>query len=149
MLKTKDYGYVGMQLMLFVAYIFPVYWSDPHHALITQIGFIISIVGGLVLLLSLAQLNTYLSPFPTPKKETKLIQNGLYKYIRHPIYTGILLLFFGYGLYQSSSYKLCITILLAVLFYFKSIYEEKCMEEKFAEYKNYRDKTGRFFPKFF
>lgn len=148
-LKMKDYSYVGVQLILFVAYVFPVYGRAPYPVLVTQAGFVVSVAGGFVLLLSLVQLNINLSPFPTPKEETKLVRKGLYKYIRHPIYTAILLLFFGYGLYQSSLYKIFITILLAVLFYFKSIYEEKCLEEKFAEYKDYCNKTGRFFPKIF
>ena len=42
-------------------------------------------------LMSLAalQLNRNLSPFPSPKKESKLSTSGAYKYIHHPIYTGL------------------------------------------------------------
>ena len=44
-------------------------------------------------LMSLAalHLNRNLSPFPYPKKESKLSTSGAYNYIQHPIYTGLAL----------------------------------------------------------
>ncbi|PKP27121.1 MAG: hypothetical protein CVU03_00860 [Bacteroidetes bacterium HGW-Bacteroidetes-2] len=87
--------------------------------------------------------------FPTPKADGTLIQTGLYKYIRHPIYTSILMLFLGYSIYQNSFYKLIITLVLGVLFYFKSKYEEKQLAIKFPEYLAYKNKTGRCLPKVF
>ena len=38
--------------------------------------------------LAALQLNRNLSPFPSPKKKSRLITSGAYKYVRHPIYTG-------------------------------------------------------------
>ena len=113
---------------------------------IQKIGLIISFFGGLIILLALLQLNKNLTPFPTPKNNATLLENGLYKYMRHPIYTGIILLFIGFSIYQNSLYKLSITLLLVILFHFKSNYEEQCLEQKFPDYKIYKTKTGRFFP---
>jgi protein-S-isoprenylcysteine O-methyltransferase Ste14 len=113
---------------------------------IQKIGLTIAVFGGIIITLALLQLNKNLSPFPTPKECSSLLQNGLYKYSRHPIYSGIILLFLGYSLYQNSGYKLLISLLLVILFYFKSNYEEQRLEQKFPDYKHYRSKTGRFFP---
>jgi len=113
---------------------------------IQKIGLFIAGFGGVIIILALFQLNKNLSPFPTPKNNTTLLQNGLYKYMRHPIYTGIILLFTGYSLYQNSFYKLGIALLLVILFYFKSNYEEQRLEQKFPDYKLYKNKTGKFFP---
>lgn len=110
-------------------------------------GLWIAILGGLIIILALLQLNKNLSPFPTPKDKSVLLQNGLYKYMRHPIYTGIILLFSGYSVYQNSVYKLFISLILVILFYLKSNYEEQRLEQKFSDYKRYRSKTGRFFPR--
>jgi protein-S-isoprenylcysteine O-methyltransferase Ste14 len=113
---------------------------------IQKIGLLIAVFGGMIIILALLQLNKNLSPFPTPKEDATLLQNGLYKYMRHPIYTGIILFLAGYGVYQNSLYKLLILLLLVILFYLKSNYEEQRLEQKFPDYKLYRNKTGRFFP---
>jgi protein-S-isoprenylcysteine O-methyltransferase Ste14 len=113
---------------------------------IQKTGLVIAFFGGIIITLALLQLNKNLSPFPTPKDSASLLQNGLYKYMRHPIYTGIILLFSGYSVYQNSVYKLLISVFLVILFYLKSNYEEQRLEQKFPNYQRYKDKTGRFFP---
>ena len=147
-LGVKDIAYVGIQFALFLAYLYDVpflHFILPN--IIKEIFIVVSILGIGIVLFSMLQLNIHLSPFPSPKKGSKLIQNGLYKYVRHPIYTGILITLFGYGLYTSSSYRLIISLTLLVLFYFKSRYEEARLQRNFSDYKSYQENTGRFFPK--
>jgi len=115
---------------------------------IQKIGVLMAVCGGIIITLALLQLNKNLSPFPTPKESASLLQNGLFKYMRHPIYTGIILLFTGYSVSQNSVYKLLISVFLVLLFYLKSNYEEQRLEQKFPDYKQYKKKTGRFFPWF-
>jgi protein-S-isoprenylcysteine O-methyltransferase Ste14 len=143
---TKDYLFVIIQFALFFCFIFDLDWAMKLSFGIQKAGLWVSILGGLIIILALLQLNKNLSPFPTPKNNTTLLQNGLYKYIRHPIYTGIILFFTGYSVYQNSFYKLGISLLLVILFYFKSNYEELRLEQKFPDYVNYKNKTGKFFP---
>jgi protein-S-isoprenylcysteine O-methyltransferase Ste14 len=147
-INSKDFFLVGIQLVLFVLYTVPVEWSLEFFSWFKTIGWIVASVGLLIVVIALLQLNSNLSPFPTPKDNAVLIQNGLYAWVRHPIYTGVLLLFLGYGIYLASLYKLLITFLLWLLFYFKTQYEEVQLQRKFFEYKNYKRKTGRFLPKF-
>ncbi|WP_417266182.1 methyltransferase family protein [Brumimicrobium sp.] len=75
-----------------------------------------------------------------------LIENGVYKFIRHPIYTGLILSFFGFAIISDSGYRILITAVLFLLFYFKTIYEEKRLIEKFPSYLEYKSRSGRFFP---
>ncbi|WP_299210453.1 methyltransferase [uncultured Dokdonia sp.] len=147
-LQTADRIFVLIQCILFFLYILEIprlQFTIPNGIAIA--GILIAIIGFATILITLLQLNKNLSPFPTPKLGSQLIQNGLYTYIRHPIYTGILLLFLGYGLYVASGYKLLITLLLVVLFTYKSRYEEKRLALVFKDYSNYKKKTGRFLPK--
>ena len=144
--KRKDYLFVTIQFVLFFCFIFNLNGSMNLSFGLQKAGLLVSILGGIIIILALLQLNKNLSPFPTPKNNTTLLQNGLYKYMRHPIYTGIILFFTGYSVYQNSFYKLGISLLLVVLFYFKSNYEELRLEEKFPDYKLYKRKTGKFFP---
>jgi protein-S-isoprenylcysteine O-methyltransferase Ste14 len=145
-IKKKDYLFVTIQFILFFCFIFDLNWSMKLSLVIQKVGLWFSILGGLIIILALLQLNKSLSPFPTPKNNTTLLQNGLYKYIRHPIYTGIIIFFTGYSVYQNSFYKLVISLLLIILFHFKSKYEEQRLEQKFPNYKLYKSKTRKFFP---
>jgi len=147
-LGSKDFIFVGVQLLLFVAYVFDVdLWEFDIPGPIEIGSLITAVVGAVVILLAFIKLNTNLSPFPSPKTNAELIRSGVYKYVRHPIYSGILIVLFSYGLYTTSSYKLSITIILYALFYFKSAYEEARLEEMFTDYRSYKKSTGRFFPK--
>ncbi|GAK93753.1 hypothetical protein JCM19298_1090 [Nonlabens ulvanivorans] len=147
-LSFKDYVLVALQGLLFIFYIIdieilPIKLSKT----ISLLGFLTAIVGVITLAIALLQLNNNLSPFPTPKTGSQLITVGLYKYIRHPIYTGILFLFYGYAFYNESVYKFLLASLLFVLFQVKTSYEEKKLIQKFSLYKNYKLKTGKFLPK--
>lgn len=147
-LKAKDFLFVGVQFVLFIAYIFtPNIINISTYKVVSYVGLFIAIIGFFITLIALLQLNTNLSPFPTPKSNSSLITNGIYKFIRHPIYTGIILITFGYGLHTDSLYRMIISMLLYILFYFKSSYEEERLKITFSDYDSYKTKSGRFFPK--
>lgn len=149
-LKTKDYILVGLQGLIFILYLFDLpFLQLKFPSVITNIGLGISIFGGLIVIISLLQLNKNLSPFPSPKKGSKLVQNGLYKYVRHPIYSGILIAFGGFSVFSLSGYRVLLSLLLYVLFIIKVRYEEKQLLEQFEAYERYRSKTGAFLPKLF
>jgi protein-S-isoprenylcysteine O-methyltransferase Ste14 len=144
---NKDKIYVGIQLLLFIIYLispFPIvfylgeFWRN--------VSLVFATAGLIVLMIAVLQLNRNLSPFPTPVRNSKLLQNGVYAYIRHPIYGGILLMATGYSFYSSDAFRLLITVSLLLLFYLKSQYEEKLMKERFLEYTKYMKQTGRFCP---
>lgn len=147
-IRLKDKVLVSIQFVLFGCYAINFDWSLGFSLFFKFIGLLFAIVGFLIALIAILQLNKNLSPFPTPKEKAVLLENGLYKFVRHPIYSGLLLLFYGYGIYVDSIYKLLISSLLLVLFYFKTNYEERLLEFKFQDYSLYKQKVGRFFPKF-
>jgi protein-S-isoprenylcysteine O-methyltransferase Ste14 len=145
--NLKDNLFVGIQFLLFglfflqpdMEYFIPEFIKWP--------GLLIFLMGGVIAFISIIQLNRNLTAFPTPKEKAFLYTGGLYRFARHPIYTGVILIFFGLTLYWLSIYKLLITFGLMILFYFKTDYEEKQLLEKYKDYDDYKNKTGRFFPK--
>ena len=147
-INPKDILLVSTQFLLFIVFTIDLDWSLGCSHLIKMIGLVISIFGLLIVIISILQLNKNLTPFPTPKNNSVLLQNGLYKLVRHPIYTGLIYLFSGYSLYQDSLYKLIISFFLVILFHYKTRYEERLLQKKFSEYNLYKSKTGKFFPKF-
>lgn len=149
-LRSKDYILVGVQAVIFLVYIFDLpilQLSFPQF--IRDTALIVGILGWIIVLLAILQLNKNLSPFPSPKPNSKFIQKGLYKYVRHPVYSGILIGLGGLAIYSLSGYRFILTLGLYVLFDIKSRYEERLLMAKFPKYIDYRKKTGRFLPKFF
>lgn len=146
---VKDILYVSIQLLLFFLYLFNIQKLNLHFpGFMKGIGYAFFIIGIAMAIVSILSLKSNLSPFPSPKPGSELIQSGLYRYIRHPIYFGILIAGSGLSLSTNSGYRLMITVLLFVLFYFKTEFEEKKLLEKYEDYKNYMKRTGRFLPKF-
>lgn len=146
--KVKDYLFVTIQIILFGLFFINFELDFGFPFIIKNIGLAIASIGFLVALIAVFQINTKLSPFPTPTENAVLLENGVFKFVRHPIYSGLLLFFFGYGIYADSIYKLFISLLLLLLFYFKTNYEENQLAIKFPDYTIYKKRVGRFFPKF-
>jgi protein-S-isoprenylcysteine O-methyltransferase Ste14 len=146
-LTYRDYTYVLLQFVLFGLYLFePKGWELQLPSALQYVGLGLSGLGAVVVVLAMLQLNRSLSPFPTPKVEGELIESGLYRYVRHPIYSGIILLTVGYALFVGSGYKLLVALALWVLFHLKSSYEEQRLQERYADYSAYQERTGRFWP---
>ncbi len=146
-LQAQDYSYVIVQFVLFGAFLLEIealQLSLPKWIQYASIP--IGVVGVLFCILAVLQLNTKLSPFPSPKEGSALITSGVFGLVRHPIYGGILLGLLGLSLYCESGYKLGVVVLLLVLFYFKSSYEEQRLAIVFKEYGVYKLKTKRFLP---
>ncbi len=144
---TKDRVFVGLQITLFFVFVLNVNFGRFKIAWVIElICFIISFIGILLIISALFQLRQSISPFPTPSKNASLITSGIFKYIRHPIYSGIVLLFMSIGVYYGSVYKILIAFLIFGVLYLKSIHEEKLLLERFPEYLSYKHRTGRFFP---
>ncbi|MFN3783092.1 MAG: methyltransferase family protein [Spirosomataceae bacterium] len=142
-----DYLLVGSQFGLFILFVFDLSASFVLPVWLKGVAFGSACLGLLVCVLAVLQLRNSLTAFPTPKDNSSLIINGLYQYVRHPIYTGILLTVFGYSFYSTSYSRLGISIALTFLFFIKTEYEERQLTKKYSAYPEYAKKTGRFFPK--
>lgn len=145
---AKDYWFVGIQFTLFFAFLFNFPNSIGIHFWGKYLGLGIAIVGLAIVIIALLNLDKNLTAFPTPKAQSELITTGLYAFMRHPIYSGILLTVFGFSAFSDSVFRLIISFSLLVLFYFKTNYEEQKLFDKYPEYTAYKAKTGRFFPGF-
>lgn len=140
--NRKDIFFVGIQLILFVAYLLrfsKIDFTFPRWLQFTGIFF--SVAGIIISLASVVTLNKNLSPFPTPKPGAELIQSGIYKYIRHPIYLGILFFTFGFSIYSENTLRLLIFFTLLILFGLKATYEEKLLQDKYLNYGDYKKTT--------
>lgn len=146
--NPKDIFFVSIQIILFAGYLLRISKIDFLVPVWLQwVGAFFWITGIIISLVSLLALNRNLSAFPTPKKSAELIQSGIYKYIRHPIYSGILFFTFGFSIYSENTLRILIFLLLLILFRFKAAYEEKLLQDKFPNYAAYKKTSGMFLPK--
>ena len=89
------------------------------------------------------------SPILEIKENQKLIKTGIYKTIRHPMYTQSWLWVFFVGIAASNWFVLIFGIITWGTLYFSRVFdEEKMMIDQFQdEYVDYMKQTGRLFPK--
>ena len=83
---------------------------------------------------------------PIPKDSAQLITSGPFKYIRHPIYTALLLAMLAITINANTWIAYILWIMLFADLYFKLQFEEKFLKEKFPEYEEYIRRTKRLIP---
>ncbi len=133
-----------------VEYIY--FWESNLILLIQFSLFIIGlgsqILGGTLLIGSRIQLGKYGGPKIVIEENQRLITEGLYKYIRHPMYTGFLLFFLGYSISLLGILtSILITISLFIIFKNRMELEEVLLLQEFPEdYKQYINRTKRLLP---
>lgn len=82
------------------------------------------------------------------KAKGELVTTGIYGYVRHPQYLGILLLTFGMNIQWLTLLTLLLYPFLVILYYRLAKKEAKEMEEKFGdEYRKYKQKVPMFIPR--
>ncbi len=111
------------------------------NSIFSFLGFIIIIIGSIIILLAIKDLGSNLSPFPRPIAKGNLITSGIYSFIRHPMYYSLILISLGIFIIKLSFYYLCLTITLTLVINFKIILEEKYLNKKFKNYFSYKEKV--------
>ena len=87
--------------------------------------------------------NPYLSGLVRVQSERDqtVITNGVYGFVRHPMYLGGALLFIGAPMLMGSLYGLILGVLLTILLAARSVGEEKMMAAELKGYDTYRKKV--------
>lgn len=109
-------------------------------------GIVCLIIGGIVLAWSAWNLGRSLTPFPRPVEDGRLVTDGAYRVVRHPIYFGVLIIVFGFALLTHSPLRLALTAVLLVFFDRKASREEVWLCEKYPDYDAYRRRVRRLIP---
>ncbi|MEY4990604.1 MAG: hypothetical protein RIS08_830 [Actinomycetota bacterium] len=149
--RARGYIYVAGQLLLLGLLFTAPRMDSPYGAisdLISYLGLAIMAVGIAILIASFLKLGKSLTANPVPKEDGELVVNGLYAFVRHPIYLGLLLL--GFGVVLDAGYwpQILIFLMLYIQLHIKANFEEYLLKQKYPGYSAYAAKTPRFFPRF-
>ncbi|MCS6920109.1 MAG: isoprenylcysteine carboxylmethyltransferase family protein, partial [Fimbriimonadales bacterium] len=142
------YLWVLAQGLLFVAYAYTLAaTAGGEWGAWRWLGAPLTLVGAAVALPAVVAHGRKLTPLPEPNRALGLQQSGVYAYIRHPMYTGLLLIAFGLAIALQKPWGVAGALALTVFFNLKAREEERRLLLCYPEYAAYQVRTGRFLPK--
>ena len=150
-LGPRGEGWLLLQLLLLLAIAgtamaFPMLVDGSTEQIARVVG-LVGLVGGFVVFgLGIVTLGSSLSPLPKPLASAELVERGIYRWIRHPIYTGLVLAALGGSIYAVAPLALLFTLALAVVLDLKARREEIWLREHYAGYAAYSERTKKFIP---
>lgn len=148
--KSRGVALVALQFVLLGVLLTAPRLPEPYGALtpvISLLGLALMAVAGAILLVSFVALGNSLTASPLPKQQSQLVTSGLYAYVRHPIYSGLLLLSLGVVLDAGWWPQALVALMLFGLLRIKAQFEETLLRKKYPKYAAYAAKTPMFFPR--
>ena len=108
-------------------------------AAVTVLGILLGVAG-------LLALGSALTPFPRPLANTRLRQTGIYGWVRHPIYSGLVFASLGWSASWLSLPGLFSGVVVFLFFDRKSAFEENLLRGRFPEYRDYALRVRKLLP---
>ena len=102
--------------------------------------------GGWLLVRGLTDLGDSLTPLPRPRTDGRLIETGIYRRLRHPIYAGLISAGIGWSALTASLPALLVAVALAGFLDLKARREEAWLIDRYEGYAAYRRRSKRFVP---
>jgi protein-S-isoprenylcysteine O-methyltransferase Ste14 len=85
--------------------------------------------------------------FTIMSEARELITHGIFRYIRHPLYTGHFIMFLGSLLLRLHPVTVGMYLLFCIGQTVRAKIEERKLKAVFSEYDTYQQRTGMFFPR--
>ncbi len=141
---TTDASVVVAQLTAFSLLVFlsdpRAVIADPYLVAIVSVGMIL-LVGSRLMLGS----QSY-SPLSRPRNSSVFRDQGIYGYIRHPIYLGLMTVGLAFLLVRPTLGVVLAYALVLLVTNIRADLEEGLLEERYPEYRAYKERTKRFIP---
>jgi protein-S-isoprenylcysteine O-methyltransferase Ste14 len=116
-------------------------WSSV--SLIVKIAAFIGYLPGFALAFWAMRENAYLSDVVRIQEDRghTVCTTGPYKYVRHPMYVGVLLIMLCFPFSLGSLYTLIPAGIIIILFFFRTVFEDKTLLEELPGYKEYAQRV--------
>lgn len=113
---------------------------------ITVVSMVLVGVGIVIGMIAGARLGGSLTPSPIPRAASELTTSGIYRFVRHPMYSALLLVALGLAIRGASLLHALVLAGLIILLQVKARAEEAMLLKKFQGYASYAARVGRFVP---
>jgi len=150
--RTHSSAGFGIRLVLFVVILAAVRagvfrgLAAEHNPWLQAIGLVLFVSGLALALWARAYIGRNWGPPMAEKERPDLVTTGPYRYVRHPIYSGIIAAMIGTAIAVSVSW-LAVVVVLGGYFVYSATVEERNMERLFPEaYPAYKRSTKMLIP---
>ena len=93
------------------------------------------------LLFLIMKVNSYLLKTVEIQENQKVVSEGLYSYVRHPMYIVVMIMFFSIALALGSIYTFIPAIIVAIILVIRTHFEDKTLQNELKGYKEYTKKV--------
>jgi protein-S-isoprenylcysteine O-methyltransferase Ste14 len=121
-------------------------WPEPWGLAAAAAGALLVVTGGALAVVGTLRLGRNLSALPYPVDGAPLVETGPYAIVRNPIYSGLILASFGWGLFVNGWLTLLYAAALFVFFDIKARREERWLCERHPEYGDYQKRVKKLVP---
>jgi protein-S-isoprenylcysteine O-methyltransferase Ste14 len=137
---------VGIQVILFVVLLL-LPWRTPT-GLSLVAGAVIAGCGAVLAFASMRTLGRALTPTPVPIEGAGLRTSGPYRYVRHPIYSALLLVALGLLVAVGSPWGWAWGLVVVLFFWGKSRWEDSLLRDAYdGEWDEWSTRTGALIPR--
>lgn len=151
--KTGEKSHIGLRYTLFVFWWLLICLPLIEHSyyprnswIVTSMGLVIAITGTIIRAVGITTLGKYFSAHIEIWDNQRIVEEGIYKYIRHPAYSGNVMQTIGFPLILNAYFSITISIIVIALFVYRIVLEEKVLIEAFPQYREYMKRTKRIIP---
>ena len=142
--RTARLLVAGQFVLIGILVLFPGRHDWPVPAALAVVCTVATVVGLVVMVIGAMGLGRGLTATPLPNAHAQLRTGGLYRYARHPIYSGLLLTMTSITVASASFFRLLTLGVLVLLITVKARWEEKRLTRRFEGYASYAARTPRF-----
>ncbi|MGI0487106.1 methyltransferase family protein [Pantanalinema rosaneae CENA516] len=151
--QRGEYWVLAQGILLIGLVLLPIYRPPgltlppaPRLYAIWGIAGLLGLAGSGLFLKGLLDLGRSLTPLPHPRDDGHLVESGVYTLVRHPVYSGVILITLAIAVLLLSLSHLIGAIACFLFFNAKANREETWLQQKYLGYANYQGRVKKLIP---